>query len=85
MKHEETRENGLVIVIPSADLQDLRRFRKGLLSLLSKVKIENCDAELKENLKAVFELLSHLQIDDFRAPSSIEKVNDINRNVMVSS
>jgi hypothetical protein len=85
MGHIETGENGLVIVIPDAGVQDLRRFRKGLLSILSKITIENCDSEFKENLKAVYELLSHLQIEEFLLPMSAEKVNDMHRNVMVST
>lgn len=64
MKHLEKSETGVGILIPHADIN---KFRHGLLSVLAKVKIENCDSEFKEDLKAVYELLSHLNMDrDFR-------------------
>lgn len=67
MEHVEKPETGLLIIIPNADIEDINKIRKGLLSILAKVKIENCDSEFKENLKAVYQLLSHLPLDkDFR-------------------
>jgi hypothetical protein len=64
-------QNQLLITIPNAGVQDLYRFRKSLLSILAKVNIENCDTEFKESLKTVYELLSHLKIDDCSKAASV--------------
>lgn len=53
--------NQLEIIIPGADESDLLRYRDGLLSILQEVIIENCDPDLRENLKAVYEILDHLK------------------------
>jgi len=42
-------------------IEELHSYEKGIRGILRKIEIANCDEELKENLKAVYELLSHLQ------------------------
>lgn len=54
-------QNRLIIKISDVGYHDLHRFRKGLLAVLAKVSIENCEPEFKESLKSVYELLSHLR------------------------
>lgn len=57
------RENQLKIIIPKAGIEELYRYQKGLLNTLGKIEIENCNADFKEDLKSVYELLSHLLLD----------------------
>ncbi|PZR30382.1 MAG: hypothetical protein DI538_22750 [Azospira oryzae] len=64
MSKFSSHQNQLLIAIPNRNVQDINRFRKSLLNVLAKVNIENCDAEFKESLKTVYELLSHLKIED---------------------
>jgi hypothetical protein len=82
MINSEKGKNGLIIEIPGANLQDLDRFRKSLLTILAKVNIENCDADFKESLKSVYELLSHLKIDGY--PLS-DRVSYEHKNCIVSA
>lgn len=60
---EEGKNLGFRIVIPVLDLEELAKYQKGLMGVLNKVEVGNCDPELKENLKYVYELLSHLVPD----------------------
>ncbi|MEO7989265.1 MAG: hypothetical protein ABI663_06970 [Chryseolinea sp.] len=82
MRNSEKGKNKLVIEIPDASIQDLHRFRKSLLTVLAKVNIENCDAEFKESLKSVYELLSHLKMDGY---SFSDRVSYEHKNLIVSS
>lgn len=59
----EKSQNRLLIEIPGAGVQDLNRFRRSLLTVLAKVNIENCDADFKDSLKSVYELLPHLSLE----------------------
>lgn len=55
------------IVIPISSAEELSKYQKGLLSVLSRIKIDKLDPGFKEDLKAVYALLSHLLDDkDFR-------------------
>ncbi|HEY3404714.1 MAG TPA: hypothetical protein VGK59_15095 [Ohtaekwangia sp.] len=56
-----SQKNQLVLTIPDAGFKEMDRYYKSIIQLLSKIEIENCDPEFKENLKAVYELLMHLQ------------------------
>lgn len=56
-------ENVLKIIIPNAGIKELYRYQKGILSILNKIQIENCEASFKEDLKAVYELLNHIQVE----------------------
>lgn len=88
MEQAKKSENTLVIIIPNSDIRDLDKFRKGILSVLSKVKIDNCDPEFKDNLKAVYELLSHLKLDNFlksQSGETNEKLSRVSRNVVAQS
>lgn len=54
-------KNQLKVDIPISGIDELHKYQNGLLSILRKIKIDNCDPEFKEHLKTVYELLSHLQ------------------------
>jgi hypothetical protein len=56
--------NQLEIIIPRANVKDLLRYRTGLLWILGEIKVEDCNQDRKENLKAVYEVLHHLTVDD---------------------
>lgn len=60
---EEHENPGLQIVIPITNMDELTKYQCGLLGILRKVEVGNCDPGLKENLKSVYELLSHLVPD----------------------
>lgn len=57
---EEDKNTGFRIVIPISDMEELSKYQNGLMGVLSKVEVGNCNPQLKENLKCVYELLSHL-------------------------
>ena len=57
------RENQLKIILPDSGMEELYRYQKGLLNMLSKIEIENCSPDFKEDLKSVYKLLSHLLLD----------------------
>ena len=57
----DNNENQLKIIIPGANKTDLLRYREGLLSILQKVTIDNCDPNFREQLKAVYEILGHME------------------------
>jgi hypothetical protein len=60
---KECKKSGFQIVIPIANMGELSKYQRGLLGVLRKVEVGNCDPRLKENLKSVYELLSHLVPD----------------------
>jgi len=56
-------KNELQVTIPVQGIQELYRYQKGLLGVLAEIQISGCDEKLKENLKSVYQLLSHLLLD----------------------
>lgn len=56
-------ENQLQIIIANSGLEELYRYQKGLLSILSTIEVESCSPDLREDIKAVYSLLSHLLLD----------------------
>lgn len=63
MEFDETTST-LKIIIPVSSMDEVEKYHKGLLGVLRKIEIDNCDPTLRENLKSVYELLSHLTIDE---------------------
>lgn len=59
VEFEETTST-LKIIIPVSSMDEVEKYHKGLLGILRKIEIDNCDPALKENLKSVYELLSHI-------------------------
>ena len=51
------------IIIPVQKVDDLQRYQKGILRLLGEIEIGDCNSDLKENLKAVYEILGHFGMD----------------------
>lgn len=56
-------KNLLRIEIPISNVEELCRYQKGLLNLLKRIHIEKCDPQFKDDLKAVYELLSHILME----------------------
>ena len=53
----------LEIHIPNKDFKDLARYRKGILSILAEIPIQDCRPDFKNDLKAVYEILDYLSIE----------------------
>ena len=52
------------ITIPANDVQEIQKYRKGILKILNKVEVDKSDSALINDLKSVYELLNHLAIDE---------------------
>lgn len=50
------------ITIPLSGIQELQDYKNGILRVLK--EIDNISVELKDNLKTVYKLLSHLSLKD---------------------
>jgi hypothetical protein len=59
----DSNQNPLKIIIPVSGIDEVYRYQKGVLTILSKIEIDNCKPSFKEDLKAVYELLSHLLLN----------------------
>jgi hypothetical protein len=49
--------------IPIQSMDEMLQYRQAIMALLHKVEVGDCDPVLKENLKTVYKLLSHLNPD----------------------
>lgn len=49
------------IVIRISNQHELAKYQKGLMGLLHRIPVQECDLELAENLKSVYDLLTILQ------------------------
>lgn len=56
-------DNSLVITIPVSGLEELGQYQRAIINQLSKIEIGDCNPQVKEDVKALFKLLSHLLID----------------------
>lgn len=62
----ETEKDIDLLKVP--DKKKLMRYQQGIRGLLQRIQVDSCDSELKENLKAVYELLQNLRAnEDFLA------------------
>jgi hypothetical protein len=59
----EEKKSGFRMVIPISSEDELTNYRKGIMALLRKVEIDDCDSELIENLKSVYDLLSRFRVE----------------------
>lgn len=60
MANTKIKETKPTIFISIASHENLTRYQDGLRGLLRKIEIEDCDPETKEDVKAVYELLTDL-------------------------
>lgn len=70
--------HALTVTIPVAGVDELHKYQKGLLAVLSEINIDTCDEELKENIKTVYQLLNHLLIDYCPPPLQTGKPSILN-------
>lgn len=74
----DNSQNPKKIVIPVSGVEDVQKYQKGILGILGKIEIDQCKPGFKEDLKAVYELLSHLALSK---ELLLEVVSDsVNRN-----
>lgn len=59
----DTDRNQFKICIPVSNLKDIHRYHQSIISVLDRIEIDECDPVLKEDLNAVYELLSQLLPD----------------------
>lgn len=57
------QKNELEIKLPVNGIAELYSYQNGLLGILKEIQINECSNSLKENLKSVYKLLSHLLLD----------------------
>lgn len=50
-------QNSLKVTISVADFEELQKFQRGIINLLSKVEIDDCNPEVKEEIKSLYKLL----------------------------
>jgi len=61
MTEAEKNPNRLILKISLSGHEELHDYQKGIRGLLRCIDVTNCDPDLRENIKAVYQLLSHLQ------------------------
>jgi hypothetical protein len=67
--------NTCKIVIPVSDVQEILRYQRGVLGLLRKIELDTCGPTLKDDVKAVFELLGHmLSADNMQQLEELKKL-----------
>ena len=52
------------IEIPNSNQQDLSNYRRSILEMLSKIEIEESNAEFNTHLKTIYDLLSRLSANE---------------------
>ena len=50
-------QNQLKITISVADFEELQKFQRGIINLLSRVEIDDCNPDAKEEIKSLYKLL----------------------------
>lgn len=61
MADSQAAGNKSTFFIPVGGIEKLMWYQQGIRGVLSKIEVGNCDPELMENIKAVYELLSQLR------------------------
>lgn len=56
-----TNENQTLFEIPVKGIEKLASYERGIRGILKKIEVSNCDPELMENVKSMYELLGQLQ------------------------
>jgi hypothetical protein len=73
----DTAKKQLKIVIPVSSVAELGKYQKGLLNLLKRINIEKCDPQFKDDLAAVYELLSHILMEKEFPSQHDDILNDL--------
>lgn len=60
----EYNQNQLTIRVPISGMQELHAYQKSILAVLSEIDIDNASLGLEDHLKRVYQLLSHLLLDE---------------------
>lgn len=59
-----TDKKQLRICIPVSNFGVIDKYHQSIVSLLDKIEIDDCNPDQRENLNTVYELLSHLQLNE---------------------
>lgn len=59
-----TDKKQLRICIPVSNLKAIDKYHASIINMLDRIEIDDCNPTLRENLNAIYELLSHLQPDE---------------------
>lgn len=70
---QDSEKNQLKIEIPITSLDEWTKYHNALLSILRKISIDKCDPQFKDDLKVIYELLSHFQINTKDITTVIDK------------
>lgn len=71
----------LKIVINLADSDELHRYQRSMINLLSKIDITDCNPEVREDVKSLYRLLSHLMINKTSLLKSTKLLIDLQGEV----
>ena len=58
------KKNLLKIIIPLSGVEELEGYQDGVLEVLRKIDIEDCDPELIRHVMSVYKLLGHIMLDE---------------------
>ena len=59
-----TDKKQLRICIPVSNLGAIDRYHQSIVNLLDRIEIDDCNPAQRENLKTIYELLSHLHLNE---------------------
>lgn len=65
------QQNSKCIAIPFSDPEELRQYQRGIINLLSKVEIDDCNAGVRDDIKSLYKLLSFLMNDPDSSPKDL--------------
>lgn len=71
------QKDSFCITIPISGVDEIRRYQQGIMSILGKIHLDDCDPESIEHLKVVYALLNHLSTNERRLSNTINilKIN----------
>jgi hypothetical protein len=69
----EINRTQLLIEIPIKNIDELTRYQEGIMGLLRRIEVGDCDPELKENIKIIYGLLMQLHLNERLIKSEIKK------------
>jgi len=65
---ESAENTRLMVVIPISGSKELRQYQQAVINLLSRIEVNDCNSELREDIKSLYKLLAHLR------SSSVNKI-----------
>ena len=75
--NQSSPDNCLKIIINLSDSEELHRYQKSMINLLSKIDISDCNPEVREDVKSLYRLLSHLMNDENPVLNNTKLLTDL--------